>query len=105
MFRKEGVSKGNVKKDELNKCDICLVQIRSFFWSVFSCIQSEYKKIRTRKTSIFGHFSRSVKLPAVNFYHKELHLGCGSSPRSASHQGYYDLRESPLLSKNRDHDI
>ena len=27
------------------------VQIRSFFWSVFSCI-------RTRKTSVFWHFSR-----------------------------------------------
>ena len=45
-------------------------QIRSFFWSVFSSIrtkygdlrrfiQSEYRKIRTRKTSVFGHFSRS----------------------------------------------
>ena len=28
------------------------VQIRSFFWS-------EYSKIRTRKNSVFGHFSRS----------------------------------------------
>ena len=37
------------------------VQIRSFFWSVFSRIQSEYKKIRTRKNSVFGHVSRSVK--------------------------------------------
>ena len=25
-----------------------------------------------------------AKLPAVNYYHKELHLGCCSSPRSAS---------------------
>ena len=52
------------------------VQIRSFFWSVTShirteygkirsispfwvslCIQSEYRKIRTRKNSVFGHFS------------------------------------------------
>ena len=51
------------------------VQIRSIFWSVFSCarteygdlrskspIQSEYRKIRTRKYSIFGHFSRSDEL-------------------------------------------
>ena len=42
------------------------VQIRSFFWSVFSCrvslrIQSEYGKIRTRKNSVFEHFSRSVE--------------------------------------------
>ena len=29
------------------------VQIRSFFWPVFFCI-------RTRKNSVFGHFSRSV---------------------------------------------
>ena len=36
------------------------VLIRSYFWSVFSCIQSEYRKIRTRNNSIFGHFSRSV---------------------------------------------
>ena len=48
------------------------VQIRSFFWSVFSCIRTEYRdlrikfpysikyrKTRTRKISLFGHFSRS----------------------------------------------
>ena len=35
-------------------------QIWSFFWSVFSCIQTEYRKIRTRKNSVFGYFSRSV---------------------------------------------
>ena len=29
------------------------VQIRSYFWSIFSCI-------RTRNNSVFGHFSRSV---------------------------------------------
>ena len=34
--------------------------IRSFFWSLFSYIQSEYRKIRTRKTFIFGDYSRSV---------------------------------------------
>ena len=33
------------------------VQIQSFFWSIFSCIQSKYGKIRTRKNSIFGYFS------------------------------------------------
>ena len=30
------------------------VQIQSYFWS-------EYKKIRTRNNSVFGHFSRSVR--------------------------------------------
>ena len=29
----------------------------SFFWPVFSCIQSKYRKIRTRKNSVFGDFS------------------------------------------------
>ena len=29
---------------------------RSFFWSVFSCILTEYSKIRTRENSVFGHF-------------------------------------------------
>ena len=42
------------------------VQIRSFFWSVFSLIRTEYgeilriqsecRKIWTRKNSVFGHF-------------------------------------------------
>ena len=35
------------------------VQIRSFFWPVFSGIRTEYRKIRTRKNSIFGFFSHS----------------------------------------------
>ena len=38
------------------------VQIQSYFWSVFSCIQSEYRKIRTRNNSVFGHFSHSIKI-------------------------------------------
>ena len=28
-------------------------------------IQSEYRKIRTRKKSVFGHFSRSAKFDAL----------------------------------------
>ena len=48
------------------------IQIRSYFWSVFSSIrteygeilslriQSEHRKIRTRNNSVFGHFSRSA---------------------------------------------
>ena len=37
------------------------VQIRGFFWSVFFCIQSEYRKIRTKNNSVFGRFSRSAR--------------------------------------------
>ena len=36
------------------------VEILSYFLSVFSCIQSEYKKIRTRNNFVFGHVSRSA---------------------------------------------
>ena len=49
-----------------------IIQIRSFFWSLFSRIQTEYGeilrisgiqfecgKIQIRKNSVFGHFSRS----------------------------------------------
>ena len=43
------------------------VQIRSFFRSVFSLIRTEYKKIRTRKNSVFGHFSRSVMVCGKDF--------------------------------------
>ena len=35
------------------------VQIRSYFWSVFSCIQSEYRKIRSRNNSVFEHSPHS----------------------------------------------
>ena len=29
------------------------------FWSVFSCIWTEYRKIQTRNNSVLGHISRS----------------------------------------------
>ena len=57
------------------------VQIRSFFWSVFSCIrtdgvnlriQSEYRKIWTRNNSVFGQFSRSANVDKS--YHKSVRL-------------------------------
>ena len=45
----------------LKLCLHCVkyVQIRSYFWSVFSCIWAEYRKILTRNNSLFGHFWRS----------------------------------------------
>ena len=63
-----------VNEDKVYKISYChcvkSVQTRSFFWSVLSRIrtehavflrtQSECRKIRTRKTSVFKHFSRSV---------------------------------------------
>ena len=35
-------------------------QMWSFFWSMFSCIQCEYRKKWTRNNSVFEHFPRSV---------------------------------------------
>ena len=40
--------------------------MRSYFWSVFSCIQSEYRNIRTRYNSVFGHFLRSERFKDSN---------------------------------------
>ena len=44
--------------NNLTRC-VKSVQTRSFFWSVFFCIQSEYRTILTRKNSAFGHFRLS----------------------------------------------
>ena len=35
-------------------------------FSVLSCIQSEYRKMQTRKNSIFGHFSRSERRMVIH---------------------------------------
>ena len=45
------------------------VQIRSYFWGVFSCIWTKCRKIRTRKNSLFGHISRNADWP----YHSVIH--------------------------------
>ena len=61
------------------------VQIQNFFWSVFSCIQSKYRKIQTRKNSVFGHFSRSESL-VETFYTAMLEIWnlCTSTTRNYS---------------------
>ena len=41
------------------------VKIRSYFWSVFSCIQSECRKIRTRKTPYMYTFHAVLMLPII----------------------------------------
>ena len=50
--------------DELHesvKIQSYIVTLWSYFWSVFSCIRTENRKIRTRNISVFEHFSRSDK--------------------------------------------
>ena len=44
------------------------VQIGSYYWSLFSHIQSECWEIRTRNNSVFGHFSRSENLFVVTLH-------------------------------------
>ena len=51
-----------MKKKETNfRYEHCVksVQIRRYFWFMFSYIRTEYRKIRTRNNVVFGHFSRS----------------------------------------------
>ena len=65
-----------------------IAQLRSFFWSAFSRIQTEYSvplriqsesgKIRTRKNFVFEHFSRSVFFSAYydeGYYEARLEQG------------------------------
>ena len=41
------------------------------FFQVFILLtQSEYRKIRTRKNSVFGHFSRSVRVDLFNMFYQ-----------------------------------
>ena len=72
------------------------VQIRSYFWSVFSCIQSKYRKIRTRNNSIFGHFSRSVMF-TMNMSSQIFHLFIWSLRRRFVVEVFLNiLRKTPV---------
>ena len=51
--------KWNSHKESLAIHCIKSVEIRSYFCYIFFCIWTEYRKIRTRKNFVFGHFSRS----------------------------------------------
>ena len=50
-----------------------------FFWSVFSCIRTEYRKIRIRKYSVFWHFSRNewfINFQSVSYIYKTTYCKC-----------------------------
>ena len=78
---------------EISK-DHCVknVQIWSFFWSVFSYIWTKYRKIRTRKKSIFGHFSRN-----------ELNDNGGDKFRSSHPEVFLGKDVLKICSKLREH--
>ena len=44
------------------------VLIRSHFWSVFSCIRTEHRKIRTRNDSVFGDVWHSAQTIAFTYF-------------------------------------
>ena len=83
------------------------VQIRSFFLSVFSCIrteygdllQSKYRKIRTRKNSVFGHFSRSACLASDEIFRLKLWL-MRLYPAQVSHLFPMHLFSTPWIEKS-----
>ena len=59
--QKQFVTQKEISKEKQNRKEL-VKTIGSFFWSLFSYIQSKYRKIRTRKNSVFGQFSRSVQV-------------------------------------------
>ena len=59
--QKQFVTQKEISKEKQNRKEL-VKTIGSFFWSLFSCIQSKYRKIRTRKNSVFEQFSRSVQV-------------------------------------------
>ena len=75
-------------------CVICLtwfseyvpeVEYRQFCWSVFNKnARGGSRTAAISKMERFVIIVNGFQLPAVNYYHKALHLGCCSSPRSAS---------------------
>ena len=52
------------------------VQIRSFFWSVFFCIRTEYRKIRPEKTLYLNTFHA---VTAITLYFKNI-ICCTLNP-------------------------
>ena len=55
----------NKRKSKTDAHCVKRVQIHSYFWFIFFCIWTEYRKIQTRNNSIFGQFSRSGCLQEI----------------------------------------
>ena len=104
-----GLFESMASDDSTRHC-LKIVQIRRFFWSVFSRIRTECGEIRSispysvrirenteQKTSVFGHFSRSVKsddLQDIHFlkiYSVSFELQLNLSTRSCELFGSFSL--------------
>ena len=91
--RRSWIKIWNLRRISPAGTNVYTVQIRSIFWSAFPVfrlnteiyylnlrIQSEYRKITTRKYSIFRHFSRSEDEDEVKSYNEKfLNLICTST--------------------------
>ena len=55
------------------------VQIRSFFWPVFFCIQTEYRKIRTRKNPCLDIFHTVLPLLIASSFNLSIIISYSSS--------------------------
>ena len=60
----------NVWANEFSKYCVKSVQVQVFFWSLFTHIQSICGKIRARKNSVVGEFSRNESLRFLQLYWK-----------------------------------
>ena len=47
---------------------IVIFLLTGYFWSVFSCIQSKYRKIQTRNDSVFGQFFTQWLQSGMHFF-------------------------------------
>ena len=67
---KQGSYKAFQKLSDEVSSFVCVksVQMRSYFWSVFSCIRTEYRKMQTRNNSVFELFSSSVNFQVLLFF-------------------------------------
>ena len=83
-------------KDIIDHC-VKSVQIRSFSSSDFFCIQSECRKLRTRKNSVFGTFhavnnkpnNNSFKIKIENIQYKA-YIAKTSATQGMSRERLYD---------------
>ena len=72
-----------------------LVQIRSFFWSTFSRVRPEYGP---EKNSVFGHFSRSVRLITIRTNQQKLFVTFKRRLVNGMSKHHQRLRDNTLIS-------
>ena len=87
-----------LERQWLSKHCVKSVQIRNYFWSVFSCIRTEYRKILTRNNSVFGHFSRIEGTIRIVYSYKKPGEAC--TGKTCCHN-YHQNRDFEIKLINR----